>query len=453
MDDRIMALRKLVETGIMTADIAGPAVMKIQEEKLMENNIIAPKITEHVRKGKVQYTCMIPARMSRDGKRHQISASTEAECLKKWTAEMYDVIENGMRQTPVTISDLMVEWMERKRDVKKQTLAGYHSHYENHIKNAPFAKLKIKKIRLQDCKDIIAYLVNYREEKENGTVGLSYNTIRHIRSELSMAFDYAVANEYITVNYMTTVKINQGLCDTTRTRESKAWTDEELRILHDTAIREWEENKKYRYSAVLMAMVFCGCRAGEFCALTWSDFDARRGTLSINKTLTSYRDYEKKVHVQAMSTPKTADSVRKIKLTDAAIFWLKEIKRRQVECGILTKYVVSSRSGKIANQRDLNVRFQIFCKAAGVEYNPTHACRRSYTSVLLDGGVPVTEVSRDLGHKKVTTTLDSYYKPRTLTSATSQKSNVFSATVSRHGMAAGVTAVTAAGWTLQTRIN
>lgn len=100
-----------------------------------------------------------------------------------------------------------------------------------------------------------------------------------------------------------------------------------------------------------------------------------------------------------------------------------------MESGILTPFIVSTRNGKIANQRDLNMRFKAFCQAAGVEYNPTHAARRSYASVLIDGGIPVTEVARDLGHKKVTTTMDSYYKPRASAGITGKKSGVFAAAV------------------------
>lgn len=214
---------------------------------------------------------------------------------------------------------------DEKKDVKKQTLAGYHSHYENHIKNLEFAKLKIKDIRLQHCKDIIVELVSYRETKKDGTVvGLGYNTVRHIKSEISMALDYAISMGYITTNYMTTIKINQGLCDKARCRESKAWSDAELQILYHAALSEWNENKKFRYSAVLMAMIFTGCRAGEFCSLEWSDFDVKRKTLTVSKTLTSYRDYEVGVHVQGLSTTKTEGSARVINLTDEAVFWLKK---------------------------------------------------------------------------------------------------------------------------------
>ena len=431
---RFEELDKLVKDGMMDKEAADDIKEKIMKKALEEKNIIMPTITEHMRKGKLQYTCMIPASKSRNGKRHQITGKTREECEKKWAAEMYDIEENGKETAPETISDLMIEWMRKKKDVKKQTLSGYHSHFENHIKNAPFADMKIKDIRLQDCKDMIAYLI----EKKDGTAGMGYNTVRHIKSEISMALDYAVANEYINANYMSTVKINQGLCDTTRARKSKAWTDEELQELCSAALISWEQKQMYRHSATLMAMIFTGCRAGEFCALEWSDFDEKRRTLTINKTLTSYRDYEADKHIQTLSTPKTPDSVRVLELTDEAVFWLKEVKRRQIERNIKTTHIVSSSSGHYANQRDLNVRFEVFCKANGLEYSPTHTARRTYASVLYDGGVPVSEIARDLGHKKITTTMNSYYKPQTSRTLTSQKNAVF------------VTAVTAGTKTLKT---
>ena len=151
--------------------------------------------------------------------------------------------------------------------------------------------------------------------------------------------------------------------------------------------------------------------------------------MDISKTLASYKDYDAGKHVQAISTPKTSESVRKIELTDEAFYWLKEIKRRQIECGIETDYIVATRTGKVANQRDLNMRIKTFCKAVGLEYKPTHTCRRTYASVLYDGGVPVSEIARDLGHKKITTTLNSYYKPRASKNITSQKNSIFLTTL------------------------
>lgn len=73
---------KLVQDGIIDINAANDMKGKIMKKVLTENNIIMPTITEHTRKGRLQYTCMIPASMSRDGKRHQVTGKTQEECEK-----------------------------------------------------------------------------------------------------------------------------------------------------------------------------------------------------------------------------------------------------------------------------------------------------------------------------------------------------------------------------------
>lgn len=42
---------------------------------------------------------------------------------------------------------------------------------------------------------------------------------------------------------------------------------------------------------------------------------------------------------------------------------------------------------------------------------------------MIDGGVPVSQVSADLGHKKVSTTLDTYYRAKKQTEEVLQMKN------------------------------
>lgn len=422
MDNRVIALDKMVEDGIMKADAARPARVKIFEEILnsMDKKITMPSIIKRERNGKTRFICVIPKGLSRDGQRHQVSAATPEECKERW---MREVCENADKKvkTPQTLNELMVEWMDKKGDgIKPQTLAGYHSHYENHIKNSAFGQYKITDIKLPECENFINYLTNKREKKNGREVGLGFNTIRHIRSEISLALDYAVSHEYIVSNCMRTVKINQGLCCTERRHETEAWTDDELRIIEAESIRLWNEKKKYRLSAAIMILALTGCRAGELVAASWDDVDFENRTFSITGTYASYRDYKTGEFVTGNCTPKTPGSRRTIELTDSALYWLKEMKRRNAESGINSKHIIASRSGCVANQRDLNVRFKVFCEAIDVQYKSTHAGRRTYASILLENNIPLPEVAADLGHKKNSTTLDTYYKGR------SKKSELFS---------------------------
>lgn len=54
--------------------------------------------------------------------------------------------------------------------------------------------------------------------------------------------------------------------------------------------------------------------------------------------------------------------------------------------------------------------FKAFCNYVGVEYKPSHTCRRSYVTNCLDKGMKLALVSKNVGHKNKSTTLNTYYK-------------------------------------------
>lgn len=397
-------LAMLIRSGKITVEDMEAAEMSEIQEVLMKNDVKTPKITERKRGNNVQYYCVMPAKYSKDGKRHQIICSTREECEKKFQQIAYDSITEKRDIDHMTMAELMEEWMHSKKNgVKPQTVSGYYSHYESYIKNAAFGQILVDRVRLPECQSFIDSLYQYE---------LGYNTIRHIKSEVSMALDYAVAHEYIIRNCMPTVKINQNLCSTRRQHETEAWTDEELQTIARESKARWEAGKKYRYSALMMFLSCSGCRIGEVVAATWDDIDWKNGTFNIEKTFARYHDYESGKFVTESCSPKTPSSRRKLQMTDEALFWLREIKRRQTEIGVNSRYIAANRNGKIANQRDLNLRFKNFCEVIGIKYKPSHAGRRTYASVMAQNGIPLPDIAADLGHKNITTTQNSYNKKR-----------------------------------------
>ena len=431
MTDAAM-LEKLLESGKIDVGVLERAKLEVMEEELIEHNITAPKITKREEANRTRFVCVLPKSQSKDGKRHQITGATYEECKEKWIKAASVCLEyNAKRaEVPETLNELMEEWMSKKKDsIKPQTVSGYHSHYENHIKNSAFGQYKIQDIKLPECEGFINYLTNKRETKNGRQVGLSYDTLRHIKSEVSMALDYAVSHEYIVSNHMDAVKINQGLCCTKRRHQTEAWTDDELRAIEECSTREWKRNRKYRQSAAILILAFTGMRAGELVGATWDDVDFVKGTFTIESTYTSYKDYESGKFITGSSTPKTPDSRRTIELNDSALYWLKEMKRRNEQLGIRSNRIIVSKRGRVTNQRDLNIRFEVFCKAVGIPYKSTHAGRRTYASILLENNIPLPEVSADLGHKKNSTTLDTYYKGRSKRDTMALKKNqIFLAT-------------------------
>lgn len=398
-------LEMLIKCGKISVEDMEAARMSEIQEVLMKNDITMPKITERKRGNSTRFYCVMPARYSKTGKRHQIVGSTRKECEKRFQKEAYDHITDSRDIDSMRVCDLMEEWMHAKKNgVKPQTVSGYYSHYESYIKKSAFGALLIGNVRLPECQNFIDSLYKFE---------LGYDTIRHIKSEVSMALDYAVAHEYILRNCMPTVKINRNLCSTRRAHETEAWTDEELRTIARESKECWENGKKYRYSALLMFLACSGCRIGEVVAATWDDIDWKNGTFNISKTYARYHDYESGKFVTECSSPKTPSSRRLLKMTDEALFWLHEIKKRQHEIGVISPYIAANRNGNVANQRDLNMRFKNFCEVIGIKYKPSHAGRRTYASIMAQNGIPLPDIAADLGHKNITTTQNCYNKRRT----------------------------------------
>lgn len=174
---------------------------------------------------------------------------------------------------------------------------------------------------------------------------------------------------------------------------------------------------------MLPALIFLGCRIGELSALTWNDVNFENRTVTFDKTIIEYTDYETHQKYRTVDAPKRPDSRRTVYMNDGAMFWLKEIKRRNKETGIDSPNVVVTKTGRIPKEDQLATSFKRMCQNAGIPYKTSHTCRRTYTTVMIDGGVPVSQVSADLGHKKVSTTLDTYYRAKKQTEEVLQMKN------------------------------
>ena len=251
---------------------------------------------------------------------------------------------------------------------------------------------------------------------------LRYRSLKRIKSLVKTAFDYAVSRDMADKNYMVSISINGSLCSTKKEREKTVWEDDEVVTLCQKSL-EWWQSGKFRHSALLPALIFLGCRIGELSALTWNDVNFENRTVTFAKTIIEYTDYKTHQKCRTVDVPKRPDSRRTVYMNDGAMFWLMEIKRRNQETGINSSNVVVTKTGRIPKEDQLAISFRRICKNAGIPYKTSHTCRRTYTTVMIDGGVTVSQVSADLGHKKGSTTLDTYYRTKKQTEEVLQMKN------------------------------
>ena len=213
----------------------------------------------------------------------------------------------------MTLSDWLDRWLEQMALVlRPSTLDHYRSDLAHHVK--PYlGRKKLTQVTPADLRKL------YDTLKERGRVhphpgqsrGLSTTTVHGIHTTLHHALKSAVDQRLLPNNpadHVEPPKIAH-----------KAMTilnDEQLDIFMN-AIKQGPIWYDFFYTALTT-----GLRLGEICGLMWSDFDGRKGTLSISRTLHK----EKGGRLVAGDT-KTYAGTRKIVLPDSTAELLRNRKK------------------------------------------------------------------------------------------------------------------------------
>ncbi|WP_289138189.1 site-specific integrase [uncultured Brevibacillus sp.] len=175
------------------------------------------------------------------------------------------------------------------------------------------------------------------------------------------------------------------------------------------------KNAKYKasiqYYALFTLLSRTGLRIGEALALTWDDIDTETGRLTVNKTLVYPLN-----STPYISTPKSKNSGRQIKLDDPTVKLMKRHRVNQKEVILMYENYMASKDNLVFHQQDgrwlrMNVVREYFkevCKRADLPVLSPHALRHSHAVHLLEAGANIKYVSERLGHASVKVTADTY---------------------------------------------
>lgn len=153
------------------------------------------------------------------------------------------------------------------------------------------------------------------------------------------------------------------------------------------------------YKQFFNFMYFTGVRPGEAMAIQFKDL--KDGYITISKTISSHGKRE-------IGTPKTNSSNRKIKIDkvlERDLLNLKKIYEKQYE---FKDDLFIFGGIKPLSPTTINRRKEKACKKANIRSITLHQFRHSHATLLIQKGIIVNEVSKRLGHSKVSTTLDVY---------------------------------------------
>ena len=238
-----------------------------------------------------------------------------------------------------------------------------------------FDKRKICEIQ---PKEIIAWqneMINYRDEK-----GKAYSPVylKTLHNQLSAIFNHAVKFYGLRSNPASKV----GNMGKAKNKEMLFWTKEEYRKFADAMM-----DKPISFYAFEM-LYWCGIREGELLALTPSDFDFERKTVSISKS------YQRIKGRDIITSPKTPKSNRVINMS-------------QFLCDEMQEYIKSLYEVEPTERifpitkHYLHHEMERGSKAANVKRIRIHDIRHSHISLLIDMGFSAIAIADRVGHESI----------------------------------------------------
>lgn len=238
-----------------------------------------------------------------------------------------------------------------------------------------FGKLKMCAITPQQIITWQNELINYRDEQ-----GKAYSPVylKTVNNQLSAIFNHAV--KYYNLRENPCKKA--GSMGKKKNREMQFWTKEEYLKFAGAMM-----DKPLSYYAFEM-LYWCGLREGELLALTPSDFDFEKRTVSITKS------YQRLNGQDLITTPKTEKSNRVITmpkfLSDEIQDYLKMLYDIEPDARMFT-----------VTKSYLYREMERGAKEAGVKRIRVHDLRHSHVSLLIDMGFSATAIADREGHESI----------------------------------------------------
>lgn len=150
------------------------------------------------------------------------------------------------------------------------------------------------------------------------------------------------------------------------------------------------------YKAYFEFMFFTGTRPGEAMALRFCDINGYYVNISHNIHRKGDRE---------LDTPKNQSSIRSIAITDEIKKILLDLKCFYSNCD--DYYFVFGGLKPLA-PTSIDRAKKRACDKANLRVITQHQFRHSHATFLLNNNIPINEISRRLGHSKISTTLDIY---------------------------------------------
>ncbi|CAM3119362.1 site-specific integrase [Streptobacillus felis] len=297
-------------------------------------------------------------------KRQGFNTKREAQDFVNEHVKTYSNSDN------LTIDNLINNYLKYKENVKYNTMKKY--------------KNNIKHILTYFNKDT---LINDIKQKQVLDLLLTFNdrpvAQRELKQFLYSIFDYATTYHNLKDNPISKIKLESKK----EKKEKVIYTLEDFKKL-DSILQGIQYNIKTR--AFFNLLFFSGARPGEITALTLKDIDYNNNTIDINKT---------RISCTTSNSPKNKNSYRVVSIPKKVMELLQDYTSQlpNIDNLYIFSYTI------IYN----NLLLKLIDKY-NLKKITLHGFRHSHASLLIKKGIPITDITKRLGHANPKITLQVY---------------------------------------------
>lgn len=348
------------------------------------------------------------------GKRKQKEVGgfrTKAEAEEEAKRIQYELLQGTyIEEKEITFEEFAKEWLiwyENTGKVKVSTIR-VRKHEISRLMDY-FQYLKMKDITRKQYQEALNDLK---------ARGYAENTIDGAHRTGRMIFKRAVELEVIKTDpteYAIVPKVQKTVEELEREKELPKYLEKE-ELAHFLSIIP-DHQMDIRDYPIFFTLAYTGMRAGELCALKWSDIDFEEQTISITKTYYNPRNAIKEYE---LLTPKTKKSKRVIDVTKDVLIELDKLRKAQKEVRMKYRKTYHNEGFVFAQLDEVNAGYPAYVKLIEIRMkrllkianlNPSltpHSLRHTHTSLLAEAGVSLEQIMDRLGHTDDDTTKNIY---------------------------------------------
>lgn len=260
----------------------------------------------------------------------------------------------------------------------------------------------IQKVTVLEIKKSLPNLVELeivdKETNEKKSKFYSQTVIDKLYRFLNKGFKIAISERIIQYNVMDNESIQKPKSKKQTDKVEALTLEEEKKLIK--ALRSFD----HKYKNIILLTLFTGMRIGETLAITRDNINLKENTITIEKTLTRNKDDK----VILGDKTKTRAGKRIIFLSENAKAVLKEILSTNIT-NMYNLIFYDYDKNTFITPNEINC----FLKRLNQKYKicndiHTHMLRHTYATRCIEAGMSAKVLQKNLGHKKIQTTLDTY---------------------------------------------